>query len=169
MTTLAPSATRKKPRFDNGPFLKSLIGVVGTLMTIAIAVALFKFLTGLAADDGRYRNIAIAIHIVTVLPCVPLGAYLLLSTKGTKLHKALGKIWITLMVVTAIAITFVRGGTDFSWIHIFVPITLLGIAFVVLSSRIRWEPSGEEVEEAASDDRLARGRGRTAVIARRAA
>ena len=50
-----------------------------------------------------------------------------------------------------------------------VPITLLGIAFVVLSSRIRWEPSGEEVEEAASDDRLARGRGRTAVIARRAA
>ena len=52
MTTLAPSATRKKPRFDNGPFLKSLIGVVGTLMTIAIAVALFKFLTGLAADDG---------------------------------------------------------------------------------------------------------------------
>ena len=135
MTPLAPSATRKKPRFDNGPFLKSLIGVVGTLMTIAIAVALFKFLTGLAADDGRYRNIAIAIHIVTVLPCVPLGAYLLLSTKGTKLHKALGKIWITLMVVTAIAITFVRGGTDFSWIHIFVPLTLVGAWQVISSAR----------------------------------
>lgn len=50
-----------------------------------------------------------------------------------------------------------------------VPITLLGIAFVVLSSGIRWEPSGEEVEEAASDGRLARGRGGTAVIAHRAA
>ena len=135
MTTLAAPANRSKPRFDNGPFLKSLIGMVGTLMTIAIAVALFKFLTGLAADDGRYRNIAIAIHIVTVLPCVPLGAYLLLSTKGTKLHKALGKIWITLMVVTAIAITFVRGGTDFSWIHIFVPITLLGAWQVVRTAQ----------------------------------
>ena len=70
-----------------------------------------------------------------MLPCVPLGAYLLLSTKGTKLHKALGKIWITLMVVTAIAITFVRGGTDFSWIHIFVPITLLGAWQVVRTAR----------------------------------
>ena len=84
MTTPAASGTRSKPRFDNGPFLKSLIAVVGALMTAAIAVAVLKFLAGLAPDDGRYRNIAIAIHIVTVLPCVPLGAYLLLSTKGTK-------------------------------------------------------------------------------------
>lgn len=135
MTTLAAPATRSKPRFDNGPFLKSLIGVVGALMTIAIAVALFKFLAGLAPDDGRYRNIAIAIHIVTVLPCVPLGAYLLLSTKGTRLHKMLGKVWVSLMVVTAIAITFVRGGSDFSWIHIFVPITLLGAGQVVRTAR----------------------------------
>ena len=135
MTTPAASGTRSKPRFDNGPFLKSLIAVVGALMTAAIAAAVLKFLAGLAPDDGRYRNIAIAIHIVTVLPCVPLGAYLLLSTKGTKLHKMLGKIWVGLMVVTAIAITFVRGGTDFSWIHIFVPITLVGAWQVISSAR----------------------------------
>ena len=47
----------------------------------------------------------------------------------------LGKIWISLMVVTAIAITFVRGGTDFSWIHIFVPLTLVGAWQVVSSAR----------------------------------
>ncbi|MEL7690405.1 DUF2306 domain-containing protein [Citromicrobium bathyomarinum] len=135
MTTTAAPTTRSKPHFDNGPLIKSIVTVAGTLMTIAIAVALFKFLTGLAPDDGRYRNIAIAIHIVTVLPCVPLGAYLLLSTKGTKLHKMLGKIWVSLMVVTAIAITFVRGGSDFSWIHIFVPITLLGAWQVVRTAR----------------------------------
>ena len=135
MTTLAAPAARSKPRFDNGPILKSIITIAGALMTAAIAMAVFKFLAGLAPDDGRYRNIAIAIHIVTVLPCVPLGAYLLLSTKGTKLHKMLGKIWVSLMVVTAIAITFVRGGTDFSWIHIFVPLTLVGAWQVVSSAR----------------------------------
>ncbi|NCQ64591.1 MAG: hypothetical protein GW757_11800, partial [Alphaproteobacteria bacterium] len=30
---------------------------------------------------------------------------------------------------------FVRGGTDFSWIHIFVPITLLGAWNVVRTAR----------------------------------
>ena len=90
MTTLAAPVPRSKPRFDNGPFLKSLIGVMGALMTAAIAVAVFKFVAGLAPDDGRYRNMAIAVHVITVVPCVPLGAYLLLSTKGTKLHKMLG-------------------------------------------------------------------------------
>jgi len=139
MTTFAlPSAdgrTPARPKFENGPLTKSLIGVAGTLMTIAAAVAIFKWLSGIAVDDGRYRNLAIAIHVVTVLPCVPLGAYLLLSTKGTRLHKTLGKLWIALMVVTAIAIIFVRGGTDFSWIHIFVPITLLGAWNVVRTAR----------------------------------
>ena len=135
MTTLAAPVPRSKPRFDNGPFLKSLIGVMGALMTAAIAVAVFKFVAGLAPDDGRYRNMAIAVHVITVVPCVPLGAYLLLSTKGTKLHKMLGKIWVGLMVATAIAITFVRGGTDFSWIHIFVPLTLVGAWQVISSAR----------------------------------
>ena len=134
-TTRTPSRTPAKHAFENGPIVKALIGFAGTLMTIAAAVAIFKWLSGFAQDDGRYRNAAIAIHVVTVLPCVPLGAYLLLSAKGTRLHKTLGKVWTTLMVVTAVAIIFVRGGTDFSWIHIFVPITLLGAWNVVSTAR----------------------------------
>ncbi|GAB5349035.1 DUF2306 domain-containing protein [Alteriqipengyuania sp. 357] len=124
-----------KPKFENGPLVKSLIGAAGTLMTLAAAIALFKGLTGLAPDDGRYHNPAIAIHLATVVPALPLGAYLLLSPKGTPLHKMLGKVWVALMVVTAIAITFVRGGSDFSWIHIFVPYTLLGAWQVVSTAR----------------------------------
>lgn len=138
MTSLAlPFASRAKakPKFDNGPLVRAAIGATGSLLTLAAAVALFKWATGLAPDLAHYRNWAITIHVATVLPCLPLGMYLLLSPKGTPLHKALGKVWVALMVTTAIAITFVRGGTDFSWIHIFVPYTLLGAWQVVASAR----------------------------------
>lgn len=138
MNTLAlPFLARPaaKPKFENGPILKSVIGFGGSVVTLAAAVALFKWLTGLAPDLAHYRNWAITIHLATVLPCVPLGAYLLLSPKGTRLHKQMGKTWVALMLTTAIAITFVRGGTDFSWIHIFVPYTFIAAWKVVRTAR----------------------------------
>ncbi|BDI62016.1 DUF2306 domain-containing protein [Qipengyuania nanhaisediminis] len=138
MTTITmPFAAREnaRPQFDNGPVTRGVIGLGGSLVTLAAGIALFKWLTGLAPDLAHYRNLAIVIHVATVLPCVPLGAYLLLSTKGTGRHKRLGKLWVALMVTSAIAITFVRGGTDFSWIHIFVPYTLLGAVQVIRTAR----------------------------------
>ncbi|WP_345719830.1 DUF2306 domain-containing protein [Qipengyuania sphaerica] len=132
-----PSQNRQpaKPRLENSPRMMALVASGASLVTLAAAVALFKWLTGLAPDLPHYRNPAIFIHVATVLPAVPLGAYLLLSRKGDARHKLLGKVWIALMVTTAIAITFVRGGTDFSWIHIFVPYTLLGAWNVVRTAR----------------------------------
>ena len=129
------SARPKSARSDIGPITRAAVIAAGSLLTFASAVAVFRWLTGLAPDYAEYRNLAITIHVVTVLPAVPLGAYLLLSTKGTPLHKLLGKVWIGLMVSTAIAITFVRGGTDFSWIHIFVPYTIWGAWKVVSTAR----------------------------------
>jgi len=126
-----------KGQFDISPLTRAAVSVAGSVLTLAIAIALFRWATGLAPDLSHHRNWAITIHVMTVIPAVPLGAYLLLTPKGTKLHKVLGRVWVGLMVTTAIAITFVRGGTDFSWIHIFVPYTLIGAWQVVRTARRR--------------------------------
>ena len=129
MTTMSlslPFRKAAKPKLENSSAVKGVVAIAGSILTLAASVALFKWATGLAPDLSHYRNLAITLHVATVLPAVPLGAYLIVSRKGDARHKLLGKIWIALMVTTAIAITFVRGGTDFSWIHIFVPYTLLG-------------------------------------------
>ena len=52
MTTLAPSATRKKPRFDNGPFLKSLIGVVGLGLTCGALTGSISFVNQILFSVG---------------------------------------------------------------------------------------------------------------------
>lgn len=109
------------------PVTHRIVQIAGTAMCLLCLVALFRAATGMAGYHPSIRNGAIVIHVVTVLPCIPLGAYLLLAPKGSKRHKMLGRIWAGLMVTTAVAITFIRGGTDFSWIHIFVPLTLFGV------------------------------------------
>ncbi|GAA4044183.1 DUF2306 domain-containing protein [Parerythrobacter jejuensis] len=138
MTTLSlPFFTtpKAKPGFDIGPITRGIVGTAAIAMSLACIIALARFAFGMAPDHPALRNIPVLIHVVTVLPAVPLGAYLLVAPKGTPMHKMLGKIWLSLMVITAIAITFIRGGTDFSWIHIFVPITLHGAWKTVATAR----------------------------------
>lgn len=117
------------------PVTRRIVQAAFAMMSVLCLVALFRAATGMAAYHPGIRNVAIIIHVATVLPCIPLGAYLLLAPKGTPRHKMLGRIWGGLMVTTAVAITFIRGGTDFSWIHIFVPITLIGVWRLVASAR----------------------------------
>ncbi len=125
----------KPANFDYSPITRGIIGVAGLLMSAACFYAVMRFATGFASAHPDTRNIAVVLHVLTVIPAVPLGAYLMLSRKGTKRHKQLGKLWVALMVITAIAITFIRGGTDFSFIHIFVPITLHGAWKTVATAR----------------------------------
>ena len=46
------------------------------------------------------------IHLATILPAVVLGTYLLLSRKGSPLHKALGKLYMVLMLITGAVTLF---------------------------------------------------------------
>lgn len=41
-------------------------------------------------------------HLATVVPAVFLGSILLLKSKGTRFHRSLGKIYMTLMLLTAV-------------------------------------------------------------------
>ena len=45
-------------------------------------------------------------HLITVIPCVFLGAYGLFGRKGTSIHRTLGKVYMVLMLITAIITLF---------------------------------------------------------------
>lgn len=74
----------------------------------------------------------ISAHLFTVLPATLLGTYLMLSRKGTAIHRLLGKIYMALMLLTAAFSLFIPAAVGpqmlghFGFIHI--------LSFVVLFS-----------------------------------
>ena len=81
------------------------------------------------------------LHLGTVVPCIFLGAYLLFFRKGNALHKALGKIYMTLMLITAVASLFLPAHVGpqflghFGWIHLFSFLTLHSIPTALIAIR----------------------------------
>lgn len=71
-----------------------------------------------------HATIAIQIHVAAVIPAAVLGAYLLLRPKGTPRHRLLGKIWLSLMVITALSSFFIH---QLNMFYGFSPIHLLSI------------------------------------------
>lgn len=138
--SLQPTAPRRAnpvATFEPGPTARAAIGLVGVGFTAACTLAAVRFAAGLAPDHHNTRDLAVIVHLATVLPAVPLGAWLMLSPKGTPRHKALGKVWLVLMVVTALTTLFIRqiNGGQFSPIHIFVPMTLHGAWQAIRTAR----------------------------------
>lgn len=123
--------------FDLGPYARAAVGLVGVGFTTFCALAAVRFAAGLAPAHDNTTNLAVIIHLATVLPAVPLGAWLMLSRKGTARHKQLGKVWLVLMVITALTTLFIRqvGGGQFSFIHLFVPLTLHGAWKAISTAR----------------------------------
>jgi uncharacterized membrane protein len=66
------------------------------------------------------------LHLATVVPAFFLGTYLLLNQKGTPRHRALGKLFMILMVSTAFVALFMSDGRGsrilghFGFNHLFV-------------------------------------------------
>jgi uncharacterized membrane protein len=83
---------------------------------------------------------AIQFHVATVVPAALIGGIMLLMRKGTSLHRMAGRLWIVLMVLTALSSFFIHeinlvGG--FSPIHILSVVVLVSAAEVVRSARRR--------------------------------
>ena len=80
-------------------------------------------------------------HLITVVPCIFLGAYGLLGKKGTPIHKTLGKIYMILMLITGTITVFMPadvGGrflNHFGWIHLFSFLTLWTVPTAYLAIR----------------------------------
>ncbi|QUL37583.1 DUF2306 domain-containing protein [Erythrobacter sp. JK5] len=118
------------------------------LVTAAITV-LFMVLSqmtgGYAAPQtqtaGQRFTLPIVIHLATALPAVLLGPVILMRRKGDAPHRALGRVWVALMLTTAIASAFIRApgggiaGTGFSFIHIFTVWTLVVVPLGLIAAR----------------------------------
>jgi uncharacterized membrane protein len=86
-------------------------------------------------------SLAVQIHLFTVVPAFLIGTWLIFfSVKGKALHRALGYTYLSLMTVTAIAALFIHetnpsGPLGLSLIHLFVPLTLFGVAGAIINAR----------------------------------
>ncbi len=88
-----------------------------------------------------HAPLAVQIHVATVIPAFILGTYqIFFSTKGSPYHRATGYIYLTLMTITSIAALFIHqlnpnGFLGFSWIHLFVALTLFGVVSALINAR----------------------------------
>lgn len=88
-----------------------------------------------------YFNYLMFAHLITVLPCVLIGALLLLIKKGTKLHKNMGKLYMILMLITAFITLFMKAQVGpkflnhFGWIHLFSVLTFYSIPTAFFAAR----------------------------------
>jgi uncharacterized membrane protein len=78
-------------------------------------------------------------HLITVIPCIFVGAYLLFFRKGTRWHKLLGKYYMLSMVITAVVSLFMPAMVGpqflghFGWIHLFSFLTLWSIPTALIA------------------------------------
>ena len=87
----------------------------------------------------RLSTPEIQLHWATALIAFVLGLIIFSRPKGTVPHKTLGAIYVALMIATSFSAFFIRqgdvSGLEFlslkgmSWIHIFIPVTLIGIVW----------------------------------------
>ncbi|MFB0904841.1 MAG: DUF2306 domain-containing protein [Nonlabens sp.] len=81
------------------------------------------------------------LHLITVIPCVFVGAYLLLFSKGTKWHRSLGKYYMISMAITAVVSLFMPAMVGpqflghFGWIHLFSFLTLWSVPTAYIAIR----------------------------------
>jgi uncharacterized membrane protein len=77
----------------------------------------------------------VIIHLAAALSAAVIGPFAiwarLADKQRPKLHRAFGYAWVTLMLITAISAAFIHSHFPvwwrFSWIHLFVPATLIGL------------------------------------------
>jgi uncharacterized membrane protein len=110
----------------------ALIGAAVTLLTATLTALSFGTSP---STHVQAMSPALIIHLATVLPALPLGAYLLLRPRGDRLHRLLGRAWAGMMVVTAISSFWLREGGGLSFIHLFSVATLLSIPMAVVAIR----------------------------------
>ena len=114
-------------------------------IAITVGVMLLSTLSGGFASDNhqaeRRWTVPIAIHLTTVVPAFVIGGYLLIRPKGTRIHKALGRIYIALLLITATATIFIGEpgtgimGSGFSFIHIFTLMAYVSVPYAIWAAR----------------------------------
>lgn len=109
-----------------------LIQLVITAAMTALLLAAAQLIGRSAHDNYQTPQWAVIIHLFTVIPALPLGAFVLASKKGDARHRLLGKIWALMMLITAIVSFWIRDITgQIGPIHIFSVVTLISIPLAI--------------------------------------
>ncbi|MCV6590316.1 MAG: DUF2306 domain-containing protein [Marinobacterium sp.] len=80
-------------------------------------------------------------HLATVIPAFLLGAFLLLSRKGSGRHKQLGKVYLALMLITAITSLLMPAKVGpvflnhFGYIHLLSGLTIYAVPTALVAIR----------------------------------
>lgn len=137
MTAIAIQSRLPEQQFDLPKWLRVTAASAATVLLALCVYAVVRWTLGFAPATPWVRDVALATHLITVIPAIPLGTYVILSRKGGARHKLLGKIWLSLMFVTAISTIFIRNVNDgqFSWIHLFTLLTFIAIPQAIVSAR----------------------------------
>jgi uncharacterized membrane protein len=132
-------ATRAAPPIDNRPWVRNAVLLLAAALLATCLFGLFRWLTGLAPPTPWVHRPALAIHMATIIPAIPLGAYVLFVKKGGPRHRLLGRIWLGLMLTSALATIFIKNLNQghFSWIHLLTLLTLLMVPRAYLAARRR--------------------------------
>ena len=133
MTSIAaPAATARRPAR-----LSRRIGLTALLVLGGIVAALLAR-SFMGPSTYRTPMWAIWLHLATVVPAVPLGAWLLWRRrKGDLAHKIGGRAWAAMMFVTAIDSFWIRTVTGtISPIHIFSLIVLVQLPRAIRFARM---------------------------------
>ena len=82
-------------------------------------------------------------HLITVIPCLFIGTYLLLVQKGTSQHRRIGKVYLALMFFTALISLFIpahvgsRFLNHFGCIHLFSILTIYTVPTAIIAVKKR--------------------------------
>ena len=128
---------RASQGFDLPARARALMLASGAAIGAASLYALARAATGLAPIPSGAKEAAVVIHLATVLPALPIGLYLFATRKGGTRHRWLGRLWMALMAITAIAALFIRHLNDgaFSFVHLASVVTLVGIPLAIRAAQ----------------------------------
>lgn len=129
---------REEIAIDLPRIAKAALLVGATMLAAATTIAVARVLTGMTPSTYEAKQVAILIHLSTVLPAIPLGLWVLLARKGDARHKMLGRIWAVLMLTAATSAIFIRtiNHGQFSLIHLFVPVVFLALFRAIRAARM---------------------------------
>ncbi len=137
MTAFGIAARPPAQSFDLPPAVRIAMAAASMLLLTLCIYAFVRWMLGFAPATPWVRDVALATHLMTVIPAIPLGAFVILTRKGGARHRMLGRIWLGLMLVTGISTVFIRNSNDgqFSWIHLFTLLTFIAVPRAIISAR----------------------------------
>ncbi|HTI31284.1 MAG TPA: hypothetical protein VL405_04065 [Sphingomonas sp.] len=109
------------------------------VLAIGAVVLLAAALIAIARGHADWPRVPLTIwgHLATILVAVALTPIMLLRPRGDRLHRKLGWVWASAMLLTAIGSLFVRNLNhgSFSIIHVLSVWTIIQVPIIVWSAR----------------------------------